>query len=613
MNTRTPHPARLSARAVRAAAAAAFAAALAAFASPAAGPPIVYAGHAVVAPDADGDLPPVVGVHNIEVVRSNRTHPQWTGSPAATYTYLHQPMLAYWRGKFYLEYLTAPRDEGQAPCPTLLVTSADGVHWSKPRVVFPTFTLPDGQQTVTHQRMGFHVAADGRLLILAFHGKSPHPNDGSGIGRVIREIRPDGGFGPIYFIRYNRQNGWNPSNTPYPLYTASPDPGFVADCRALLANKLVTAQWWEEDRSTDGFYRIEGQALSYMHRKDGAVVGIFKNALVSTTRDEGRTWTPKQFAGNLWRNASKYWLQRTSDGRYALFLNPTDRLRFPLAVLTSDDGVTFRHLLAVHGELPDQRHVGGFKNLGAQYVRGIAEGNGTPPGDACWVAYSVNKEDIWISRVPVPIRGSVGHWVDDTFEDQPVGSMPDDWNLYVPKWTRVQVVDAGGAAGHALELLDQEPYDYARAVRVFPQTHGVDVSFKVLARQTDARLEIDLMDAHGLRPVRLAFEEDGRLWACHEGIWKDAGRYAAGRWISIGLTIAKNPRSDHAVLTVDGRQPLGRTLVFSDPARTVERLSFRTGRYRRRGEGPGYDLPRADVRAPASVFLVDDVVIRPVR
>ena len=44
----------------------------------------------------DGQLSPVMGVHNIQVMRANREHP----SPENGYgwTYNHQPMMAYWNG-----------------------------------------------------------------------------------------------------------------------------------------------------------------------------------------------------------------------------------------------------------------------------------------------------------------------------------------------------------------------------------------------------------------------------------------------------------------------------------------------------------------------------------
>jgi hypothetical protein len=72
-----------------------------------------------------------------------------------------------------------------------------------------------------HQRMGFYHAPNGRLLTSGFYSYCPNvrygPNRGQGLGRVIREVLPDGEFGPITFIRYNRHAGWNESNTPFPF------------------------------------------------------------------------------------------------------------------------------------------------------------------------------------------------------------------------------------------------------------------------------------------------------------------------------------------------------------------------------------------------------------
>jgi hypothetical protein len=378
----------------------------------------------------------------------------------------------------------------------------------------------------------------------------------------------------------------------------------------------MTAQWWEEDQLDEcGFYTIKGKALSYVHRPDGSVLGIWKNALVATTIDGGRNWTEKQFATNLPNNASKYWLQKTADNRYALFLNPTNRQRLPLAVMTSPDCASFTGLLSVHGELPDQRFPGKYKNLGPQYVRGIVEGNGTPPdaAQANLIAYSVNKEDIWVSRVPVPISSHVDYAVHEDFEKTAVGALPADWNIYSPLWAPVSVVETNSPTRRALELRDEDPYDYARAIRVFPETHGLNLSFKVLARQTNARLEIELLNAHGARPFVVALGEDGRLWANHEGVWSDNGTYTAGQWITFELAAPAKPTADRIALKIDGKPAKPGEIGPAEAAATVERLSFRTGAFRYRGEGKGYDLPGADTKAPTASFLVDDVNLEPVR
>jgi len=578
-----------------------------------AAPPVVYTGTTHATTTADGGLRPVIGVHNIQVVRSNRTTPYH--QDGLVHTYLHAPMLAHWRGHFYLEYLSGPKNEHDNPTATSLTRSTDGLTWEVPRTVFPSFPLPDGTQTIAHQRMGFYVSPDDRLLVLSFFGKHPSPNDGDGIGRAVREVRADGTFGPIYFLRLNAKSAFPGFKPPYPLYTTAPDRGFVAACDALLANKLMTAQWWEEDQLDEtGFYRVRGKALSYVTRPDGSVLGIWKNRLVATTTDRGQTWTPTQFAGNMPNNGSKYWLQRTAEGRYGLVLNPTNRNRYPLALMTSNDSATFTDLFSVHGELPDQRFGGYLKNIGPQYVRGIVEGNGTPPdaAHAFWLTYSVNKEDIWVARVPTPVAASAAGPVNDDFESATLGTLPAGWNVYSPLWAPVRVAAAtAGQPNRALEFRDEDPYDYARAIRVFPATHGVKVSFKIFARQTNARFEIDLLDAAGARPVRLALGEDSRIWACHEGQWMDAGSYQSNQWLTFELEIPRDPNADRCAVLIDGKSPLPRPAFFTDPVATVERLSFRTGAWRDRGFG-GRDLPGADTKTPLASFLVDDVVITPV-
>jgi hypothetical protein len=320
------------------------------------------------------------------------------------------------------------------------------------------------------------------------------------------------------------------------------------------------------------------------------------------------------FAGNMPNNGSKYWLQRTADGRYGLVLNPTNRNRYPLALMTSNDSATFTDLFSVHGELPDQRFGGYLKNIGPQYVRGIVEGNGTPPdaAHAFWLTYSVNKEDIWVARVPTPVAASAAGPVNDDFESATLGTLPAGWNVYSPLWAPVRVAAAtAGQPNRALEFRDEDPYDYARAIRVFPATHGVKASFKIFARQTNARFEIDLLDAAGARPVRLALGEDGRIWACHEGQWMDAGSYQSNHWLTFELEIPRDPNADRCAVLIDGKSPLPRPAFFTDPVATVERLSFRTGAWRDRGFG-GRDLPGADNKTPLASFLVDDVVITPV-
>lgn len=115
-------------------------------------------------------------------------------------------MLAYWNGRFYMHYLSDPSDEHVPPSQTFLMTSEDGYHWTDPDVLFPPYRVPDGYTkesrpgmvakdlfAIMHQRVGFYVSKSGRLIAMANYGvafdKKDDPNDGNGIGRVVREIK----------------------------------------------------------------------------------------------------------------------------------------------------------------------------------------------------------------------------------------------------------------------------------------------------------------------------------------------------------------------------------------------------------------------------------------
>ena len=125
----------------------------------------------------DGQLSPVVGVHNIQTMRANREKPDVSNGNG--WTYNHQPMLAYWNGKFYLEYLADEVGEHIPPSQTFLQTSEDGYTWSDPEILFPIYKVPDGftkpgrtdvakdLTAIMHQRVGFYVSKSDRLIAMA--------------------------------------------------------------------------------------------------------------------------------------------------------------------------------------------------------------------------------------------------------------------------------------------------------------------------------------------------------------------------------------------------------------------------------------------------------------
>ena len=549
----------------------------------------------------DGRLRPAIGVENIQVLRANRTHPETADNYG--WTYNHAPMLAYWNNKFYLGYLSNPFGEHVAPGQTLVTTSSDGRTWDMPKQVFPIYLLKEAGMAMMHQRMGFYVAPNGRLMVLAFYGQAPNPFGAGGIGRVVREAYKDGSYGPIYFLRHNTHAGWNETNTTFPFYTKSDDKGFLDACNALLSDKLKTMQWWEEDRSTDGFYTVTGlQAPSVFHRKDGMAVVLWKASWAALSSDEGKSWSKPVKVPSIVTDGAKVWGQRTRDGRYAMLYNPANdgTHRWPLAIVTGEDGAVFDNMLAVHGEVAPRRYIGHAKDFGSQYMRGISEGNGDPPGSDMWMTYSGNKEDIWISRIPVPVRYKVEGPVQDSFDTLEINGKIPDWNIYRPRWANVAIAAFPSAGNKSLQLENKDPYDYAKAVRVFTETKSAHISFKLYARPSvDGRLEVEVLDHAGHRPVRVIFGAEGqslkpRSWHQIE-IVADA---VAGKYD----------------FSIDGK-PVARQAVFAEPAATLERLALRTGPFRttptrQSDRYAGTDLPNPDNPVALSVYNVDDVSIR---
>lgn len=533
-----------------------------------------------------GMLTPAVGVHNIQVMRASREHPELTDNQG--FTYNHAPMMAYWNHTLYIEYLSNPVGEHVPPGQTLLLKSTDlGQTWSKPDLIFPPYKVPDGYTKegssvvaknllgVMHQRIGFYVSKSDRLLATGFYSVAldakDDPNDGNGFGRVVREVNKDGSYGPIYFLRYN--HGFSAKNTNYPFYTSSTDKGFVQACNEFLDNPLYMMQTVEEADRNDPKIPLNKpyKAFSYYHLPNGNVVGLWKHALTSVSTDGGYTWKePVLRALGFVNSNAKIWGQRTSDGRYATVYNPSE-FRWPLAVSVSEDGLNYTNLLLVHGEISPMRYGGNYKSYGPQYVRGIQEGEGLVPDGKMWVTYSMNKEDIWAASIPVPIRSTVTEHVGDVFDLLPDQHELDLWNTCSPAWAPVRITKQDGVK--CLTLSDQDAFDYAKAERVIPSSTKFKAVFTMKAAQTDQRLDIEFLNAQGIASIRLSLMPDGFIRTKAGARLSSVGPYVAGKEYTFEVRVNTAIRTYE--VWVDGQKK--QTNIFFQPAAEISRIAFRTG------------------------------------
>lgn len=563
----------------------------------------------------NGQMRPAIGTQNYQILRANRSYPD--KAEGTGWTYNHAPMLAYWNGHFICEYLSTPMGEHSAPGITLITKSPDGMNWEKPQIVFPiyfTYDRSDNYVNVLdhhmHQRMGFYVAPNGKLLVMAHYGG----NDGDGIGRVVREINDDFSMGPIFFIRLNDK--WK-GEVNYPMFNKSDDPKFIDACESFMSDKIRRIQWWEEDyKAADAaeFYMPydRAKAFCFYTISDSLTIGLFKARMMTWTRDNGETWASPFKAETLTYGGAKIWGQKLDNNQYALVYNPTDNSnRHPLCIATSDDGLNYDKLAVVHGEVPVKRYWGIEKRPGPQYVRGIVEGNGNPPGDDLWVVYSVNKEDIWISRIPVPAKRIFEGSVNDNFDKMETGGMVKGWNIYSPLWCPVKIVDGPDPSGKSLMLKDVDPYDYARATRVFGLAKRQKLNFEVFIKSNPQDFYIDLCNAKGKRLIKFSIDSES-IFHLNNGdkVLGESAKLTKGHWHKISIEInSLSAKYDILIdndFNVSGNSFNGRGIP--------ERIEFRTGKYRldrqireyKSGDKsiPGYDEVNAGVPTDETVFFI---------
>lgn len=589
----------------------------------------------------DGGQRWAVGVQEHALFRPTR-NPAHTqnrdGTPGATFN--HAMMLAFWRNRFWVSYHGSPSEGTEVPVPVYLCWSDDGRDWSKADVLFPAPRIGT-VNAYSHQRNGFYRASDGRLLAFTFMGDRK-PNDAvGGFARLVREIKGPGDYGPIWAVRYNQ--GYSAANTPWQPYASSTDSGLKSAIAEAVGDALWREDWNEEDPAKDLYLfpgtngsAFEGKAFAWYRLPDQRVVGMWKGSWLTVS--SGATWGAGQVLapvqdharfGNFY-NTAKQWCERAENaGQYAMFLTmgvhrPATGMyaaRSPLAVLTSADGLNFNERGIISGDNHPQwypnpgtsspRPHEDNKDGGPSYVRGLEAWDRRPSGDSLWVTYSVTKEPIYVAEVPTPVRYGVSTQVQDGFTDMAVGGRVTDWNIRDAGWCPVRVVEVAG--NRRLRLADRDPYDYAKAFRVFPEMARPQVSFTIIpAQHTHGTCEVELVNHAGLRPVALKFDADGKLKRRHAAGWTDVAAYTANQ--SCRVVISLDLPQQRWSATFNGAAVATDAPLFQ-VAPTVERLELRTGAWRlddwSRVKGyndyPKDMLPGADDPVSEAVFDVDDV------
>ncbi len=334
---------------------------------------------------------PVIAGENVTLYRAT----------AEGYKFCHHANIGVFENRLYAMWSNGIEHEDYNGQRVLYSTSGDGLNWSEPSTLAPD---PDGLKgSATCVATGFRAA--GEVLVAyytvvrgdpgstSFSLYAKSSKDGSVWGEEL-EIATGSFLEAPRVLRSGDLllNGQSNLKQPRLLYSRQDD---------------GTSGWQEGSLPETADLRYPEP--TWFQRRDGVVVMLFRSEnsnpwlYASTSRDDGLTWTlpaqtnfpdatARSFAGNL------------PDGSAFIINNPNQSpgsvydfigRRVPLTVSLSQDGVTFDRAFVVRGEDTTMRFPGENKLPGWQYP------GATVYGDHLYVVYSINKEDVGLTRIRI--------------------------------------------------------------------------------------------------------------------------------------------------------------------------------------------------------------------
>jgi hypothetical protein len=197
-----------------------------------------------------------------------------------------------------------------------------------------------------------------------------------------------------------------------------------------------------------------------------------------------------------------------------------------------------------------------------------------------------------------------------------------NWNIYSPRWCPVEIVDFPSKTDKSLMLKDFDPYDYAKAVRVFQRADKQTLSFKLYIESSAQILDIEMVSAKGDRLVQSRIDKN-KEYLVKNGAsdYASVATLKAGKWYSFEIRL--DAKSRQFTIYLDGK-PVAEDWTFCVPAGEPlrqaqdwpERIIFQTGEYRladdvqeyKSGDEfkPGWDESGADEKTREAVYYIKD-------
>ncbi|WP_433190215.1 exo-alpha-sialidase [Actinoallomurus sp. CA-150999] len=331
----------------------------------------------------------------------------------ATGTYSHHPMVTVQGRTLYTSWSNGVVNEDNPGQRVLGTVSTDGGSWAGWKVYFPPHDKTPPDEPGSDGRVpGRVVTADGYATIggdvyavaeVWDWVRTESDTVKRGWGRIARRVAPNGTLGPIFWLEMT-----SPEPKPgFPSYPNASDPRYGAIARqiaAYLADPRNTPPWDYKSGWTEDVPAADGQKLAHpTHayvQADGTYVRIWRDSntgrlYAQASHDHGRTWDPA-IRTSLPDARSKSFVGRLPDGQaYIVGNEQPGGHRDPISISLASDGVHFDRVGVIRYAAPPLRYTGAHKNLGFEYPSAIATNTDL------WVVYSVNKEDVAITKVPL--------------------------------------------------------------------------------------------------------------------------------------------------------------------------------------------------------------------
>jgi nicotinamide mononucleotide adenylyltransferase len=187
----------------------------------------------------------------------------------------------------------------------------------------------------------------------------------------------------------------------------------------------------------------------------------------------------------------------------------------------------------------------------------------------------MNKEDMWVSKVPVPVIDTWNENVNDIFDKKEENHELDEWNIFSPLWAPVQIKETEGEKW--LSLSDWDPFDYSKATRLIKAGRKLSAEFIIKSLQNESGiLHIEFQDGQGMPAIRLIMDESGAFKLKDGYFISNMMEYNPNETYKVRVDVDLD-RNYYEVYVNDSQ--VKRAICFA-PVESIERVMFRTGERR---------------------------------